>query len=213
MKSQTGFTLIELMITLVIAGVIIMAAYSASVSQQKVYYAQDQVAEMQQNLRSAMALVTSDVRMAGYDPSGSGNFTITVFESHRMEMTADLEGEGNGRVDAIAGETVNYTFAPGPMELRRQVDGRPAASSAIAKNVEAVDFTYLDEQGNITGAAGHIRTVQLTLLVRAGRPDREFKNTRTYNTPLPSQQTWGPFNDNYRRRLLVMSIKCRNMGL
>ncbi|WDP93304.1 MAG: prepilin-type N-terminal cleavage/methylation domain-containing protein [Desulfobacter sp.] len=211
MKNNAGFTLIELMITIVISGFILMAAYSANISQQKSYYAQDQVAEMQQNIRAAMALVTSDVRMAGYDPTDSGNFKISVLETQRLEMTADVDE--NGVISAASGETINYTLDNPTGEFRRQVDAQAAADAAIAKNIQDVEFIYLDKDGNITGNAADIRRVQFTILVRAGRPDREFTNTAVYTAPPPSNRTWGPFNDNFRRRLLTTSIRCRNLGL
>ncbi len=68
-----GFTLVELMITMVISGIIVAAIYAAYILQQRTYTAQDQVAEMQQNIRAAMMIVNKEVRMAGYDHGNGTN--------------------------------------------------------------------------------------------------------------------------------------------
>ncbi|MEA1866844.1 MAG: prepilin-type N-terminal cleavage/methylation domain-containing protein, partial [Thermodesulfobacteriota bacterium] len=65
-KSNRGFTLIELVVAMVIAGIVSIAIFAAFKSQQKSYLIQDQVAEMQQNIRASMDIIARDVRMAGF---------------------------------------------------------------------------------------------------------------------------------------------------
>ncbi|MBV5326183.1 MAG: prepilin-type N-terminal cleavage/methylation domain-containing protein, partial [Chlorobium sp.] len=50
-KKNEGFTLVELMITMLLAGIITAAVYSAYRTQQRSYVTQEQVAELQQNIR------------------------------------------------------------------------------------------------------------------------------------------------------------------
>ncbi len=94
MINNKGFTLIELMIAIVISSFIVTAVYAANTTQQRTYHAQEQVAEMQQNLRAAMSFITSEIRMAGYDPEGSGNFGITSALAGRLQFTVDLDKNG-----------------------------------------------------------------------------------------------------------------------
>ncbi len=65
-KKENGITLIELLIALVLCSILTAALYRAFISQQKTYTVQDQVADMQQNARIALAQVTREIRMAGY---------------------------------------------------------------------------------------------------------------------------------------------------
>jgi type IV pilus assembly protein PilW len=69
-ERESGFTLVELLVAMVISLVVMAAIYSTYHSQQKSYLVQEQVAAMQQNLRSAMYNMAREVRMAGYGRDG-----------------------------------------------------------------------------------------------------------------------------------------------
>jgi prepilin-type N-terminal cleavage/methylation domain-containing protein len=64
--SRQGFTLMELLVGMVISLVLMGAILSTFKSQQDSYVVQEQVAEIQQNLRAAMYLMSSDIQMGGY---------------------------------------------------------------------------------------------------------------------------------------------------
>jgi prepilin-type N-terminal cleavage/methylation domain-containing protein len=65
-KKGHGVTLIELLIALVLGSILTAILYRAFISQQRTYTVQDQVAEMQQNVRIAMGQMAREIRMAGY---------------------------------------------------------------------------------------------------------------------------------------------------
>ena len=65
-SKNKGVTLIELLIALVISGVLIAALYRAFISQQKIYSVQEQVADMQQNVRVSINRMMREIRMAGF---------------------------------------------------------------------------------------------------------------------------------------------------
>jgi type IV pilus assembly protein PilW len=241
-KNEKGFTLIELMITLVISTIIMSAVVAVNKSQQATYVAQDQVAELQQNLRGAMTLLISDIRMAGFDPLGTANaanadLAITFATSGRFIFTVDSDGDGAQIIDgglAFSGtpgsrEMIEFGFDPAvdgdsdgfPDDWNNNGDFDDTAPfmiltddgsggyEALAENIDAVEFRYLDNTGGPPATPADIRTVQVTLLAKARRPDPKFFNTRIYNTP--GGQAWGPYNDNFRRRMLTSSVRCRNL--
>ncbi len=80
-SKSKGFTLIELLIAMAISGIVAGAIFTAFKSQQKSYLIQDQVAEMQQNLRAAMDIIARDVRMAGFGFGGYVN-SIETFNNN-----------------------------------------------------------------------------------------------------------------------------------
>ncbi|WP_321493171.1 prepilin-type N-terminal cleavage/methylation domain-containing protein [uncultured Desulfobacter sp.] len=218
LNNQKGFTLIELMITLAIGSMITLAAYATFFSQQRTYVAQDQVAEVQQNLRAAFLRIVIELRMAGYDPTSSGNFTVTSALPGRIQFTADTSGDGN--IDS--NETIVLGLSP---TVDANGDGIPDANSAvnigggsggfqaIAENIQAVEFLYLDSNDAVTTTLSDIRSVQISILAISSREDERIVNKTQYQLPSPSVQTWGPYNDCYKRRLQTLRVRCRNLGL
>jgi prepilin-type N-terminal cleavage/methylation domain-containing protein len=62
---EAGFTLIELLIVMGMLGFVITAIYSLYLTHQRSAYTQDEVVEVQQNVRIAMDSITRDLRNAG----------------------------------------------------------------------------------------------------------------------------------------------------
>lgn len=227
MKSQNGFTLIEMMITIAVFSLIISAAFATHIAQQKTYSVQDQVTEMQQNMRAAMFFIGSELRMAGYDPEGTANAGLTTALPGRLRFTKDTDEDGalggtDEMVDIGFSPTVDATGngipdadsdgdgVPDAVAIGRQIDGAGGYQN-IAENIQALEFLYLDIDGNVTATAGDVCSVRISMLARSSRPDPDFTNAIIYTTP--SGQVWGPYNDNYRRRLLTTTIRCRNLGI
>ncbi len=65
-EKTRGITLIELMIVLVILSLVMMSIFSLYFTHQRTAYTQDEVVEVQQNLRIGMDSITRDIRMAGF---------------------------------------------------------------------------------------------------------------------------------------------------
>jgi prepilin-type N-terminal cleavage/methylation domain-containing protein len=66
LRSQNGFTLVELLIALALSSVVIGITIFVFLSQQDSYRAQIRITALQQNLRTAMNIISQDIRMAGY---------------------------------------------------------------------------------------------------------------------------------------------------
>src|SRR5215470_14674229 len=67
-KTQSGFTIIEVMIAVMISSILIAAVYQTFHSQQRSYAMQSEAAAMEQNLRGSLYLLTKELRSAGYNP-------------------------------------------------------------------------------------------------------------------------------------------------
>src|SRR5512137_2481214 len=110
--NKKGITLIELLVAFVICGLVVAGIYRVFLAQTKAYTVQDQVVEVQQNIRSGMEILLRDLRMAGYDSDSStskitianpilvdlakGDHEVTVNyeydDTHRYEITYSLTG-------------------------------------------------------------------------------------------------------------------------
>ncbi len=80
--NRRGITLIELLVALCVSGVLLGGVYKTFTSQQHTYTVQDQVADMQQNVRVAINRMTKELRMAGFGGGGSGGWDSTEFFKH-----------------------------------------------------------------------------------------------------------------------------------
>ena len=79
-KKDKGITLIELMVALVISGFLLAATYRTFISQQKTFVVQEQVVDMQQNVRAAINRMMTELRMSGF---GNVSMVLPVTFYHR----------------------------------------------------------------------------------------------------------------------------------
>lgn len=203
--NNRGFTLAELLIGLFVSAIVMTTILSAYYSQNKSYAVQEQVAAMVQNLRAAMDIMIREIRMAGYDPTGTANAGIITVNTTSITITEDLDGDGS-----VAGdENITYALADsdgdGDNDLERN-------NSLIAENIDALDFLYLDETNNPTAVPSAVRAVQITMVAKTGRGDRGYVDSVVY-TNQQGTGILGPINDNSRRKRLTAEVRCRNMGL
>jgi prepilin-type N-terminal cleavage/methylation domain-containing protein len=63
---EKGFTLVEILIVAVMLGLVLGSVYSLYSTNQRSAYIQDEVVDVQQNIRIAMESVTRDIRHAGF---------------------------------------------------------------------------------------------------------------------------------------------------
>ena len=118
---------------------------------------------MQQNLRAAMYVMEREIRMAGYDPTGSGNFGITdirlkdidddldVNGNSSLEFTIDRDDNGLG---PDGDETVYYCIYDSPVgapdgktDLAQRYGG--GGRQLLAQNIEALGLAYaFDNNGD-----------------------------------------------------------------
>lgn len=241
--NNRGFTLVELMITVAIAGIVTVAISSVYTSMRRTSTAQEQVAEMQQSIRAGLDIMNAETRMAGNDPRGAADTgfpaipTAGIPSSSATNLTftmvADTDGidnDGDLTTDEQdETETVNYYLfdanGDGDLDLVRRT---PVTIQAVAENIDALEFFYTLADGSQTTnptavQLANIRAVQISILARPDRPDIAFVNTDTYTPASGAPPVWdinggaagtgNPPGDSFRRRLLITTIQCRNMGL
>jgi len=210
-KSRYGFTLVELLIAIAIGGVVMAGICSAYYSQQESYITQDQVSAMQQNLRAGLWFMEREIRMASYDPTGTANAGIVTANATSIRFTLDLNADGD---TDDSNEDITYALydsdGDGDSDLARKVGVEN--NQPVADNVDVLNFVYLDQAGDIATTLPDIRSVQVTLVARAQRPDTRYTDTASYANQ-QGEQILSTQNDNFRRKRLTAEIKCRNLGL
>ena len=91
-SSRSGFTLIELMIAMVIAGISIAAMYSVFASVQRTSTSNEVTAKVMESLHTCIGFMESDIRMAGLDRYGTAHAGIKVATATELQFTSDRSG-------------------------------------------------------------------------------------------------------------------------
>jgi prepilin-type N-terminal cleavage/methylation domain-containing protein len=285
--NRKGMTLIELLVALSVSSILVAGVYRTFVSQQHTFSVQDQVVDMQQNVRLAINRMTRELRMANFgspiytnsDGSrnneffnhggmvvndgtnnvtfndvinpGAGGTSITVVEGFQtlipttLSLTAtagsnsifvndvssfdttnknyiSINGLESHKISAIAGKELQFlgwdklindhqigakvyvvqaiTYSIGQFEgksclLRNENLG--LGQQPVAENIENLQFTYFDANGNPTVNPSDIRMIQVSIVARSDKTDADLAKV----------------SDGFRRRTLTSNIKLRNLGL
>jgi type IV pilus assembly protein PilW len=146
-----GYSLVELLVAMAITLVVMAGVYKVYVTQQGSYLLQEQVAEMQQNARTAKYIMTREIRMAGYDPTGLAAAGFVSAYNDSIRFTMDITGE-DGTI-TVPGDDITFSVSVDNALQRDEGSGK----QAMVENVQAVGFAYAfdwDGDGNIDTSAG-----------------------------------------------------------
>lgn len=206
-KSQNGFTLVEILITMLISSFILAAAFTIFANYTRTNTIQTVTTDIQQDIRAGISFMEQEVRNAGLNPreltTGVG---FTAASSTSFTFTSDNDFNGLVAVDDLSTPGVDETqVSPGRDEqitytiniangtlTRQNLTAGAAGTQTILNNVDnPSSFTYRGiNDANIAGdpipAASlvDIRSViiNITLSERAGKYGtlRRTNQTRVY---------------------------------
>ena len=153
-----GVTLIELLIALVISAILIAGIYRTFIHQQKTYATQEQVADMQQNVRVAINRMMREIRMAGFG-NVQAVLPVTfpgVGRTYPNVVNPDLPVAGALTIVSGIGGVATLSAQPGDL-----VGGGPLALNQV--QVSALAEFDIDKNSNkkyisIGGLESHIIT-------------------------------------------------------
>ena len=199
-KDKRGFSLIELLVTLVIMSVVSLAIYSVFSVTSRSYTTQGVTADVQQSVRAAMEVMLQDIRAAGLDPTSSGNFGIELAETTKLRFTSDSIDAGlldfNGELDDTNSERITYVLQGTQLDQILYETTASENSQPLISDVQNLTFTYFDADGNDLGSP--VAPLQL-------------RDIRTINVSITVEEPAG--RDAPVSRTLTKQVKCRNMGL
>lgn len=176
-----GFTLIELMIALAL-GMIVMASVATTfTTQTRVYSAQEQINQMEQNARGALDIMSREIKMAGYKPNGGSVTGVVSYTSTSLTIQADLNADGAISTSGSDYEQIAYAYDSTNKKITRQVGG--AAAATLAENISAFTFTYYQASGTTTAtSATNIRRIKIEITAKTEKPDPGYSSNGGYRT-------------------------------
>lgn len=179
LRDQNGFTLVELMVSMGIGMVILAAVTTTFMSQTRIYNAQEQINEMQQNARGALDILSRELKMAGYKPNGGG-FNGVTYSTTQLRVQADLNSDGAISTSSTANEQITYAFDNANEQITRAVGS--GSAQILAEHISAFTFNYLDSAGAATTVSANIRQVSITITAKTAKPDPNFTSNGGYRT-------------------------------
>ena len=172
-NKESGFTLVELLIAMTIGLIILAALSSTFLMQRKAYDVQEQIVEMVQTARAAMDMMTREIRMAGYDPTGSAGAGIVSVATDKIYITMDLDGDGvlddsnEHIVYDIYDNKLGRTVGPSANVNNPSV---PPYHQPVAENIEDLQIS---QSGN---------SINVSLTARTSKPDSDYSANNGYRT-------------------------------
>ncbi len=142
--NKKGITVIELLVGLVICAIVIAAIYRVFTAQSNAYVVQDQVVEIQQNIRSAMEIIVRDLRMAGFDYDNSTSLVriedfkpLPPYIVAGNTITVWYENYQTGPPLISEIHAVTYTLNGSNLERQLIVNGVNQSTEVLLENVNA----------------------------------------------------------------------------
>jgi hypothetical protein len=135
---------------LVICAIVVAGIYRLFIAQGKAYVVQDQVVEVQQNVRSAMEIMLRDLRMAGFDDDTTPLVT-------------------NPEPPVIPGDssvTIRYENASAPYEVRYWLDAGSVLNRRRRKSVLSTTETILENVDALLFHTAWMKTMIAPWMIR-----------------------------------------------
>jgi len=187
-KHSPGFTIIELLVSMTISLVVLAAVAKTFTVQTRQNSAEEQMAQMQQNVRGALDLMVREIQMAKYDPAGTafpaGTYGIT-YSASQLEVKSDV-ADSNGTISTATGsvEDIIYAFDSTNFYITRTL-GSSGTADIVADNITGFTFAYYDANGTAVTSAGNsgsIRKVIIIIVARTAKPDPGYTTNSGYRT-------------------------------
>jgi len=205
--NDKGLTLIELLIGLVICAMVVAGIYRLFVAQSRAYTVQDQVVEVQQNIRSAMEVMLRDLRMTAYDDDRTPLVTVAQPAIVPGDQAVTVRYElGNAPYE------VRYWLEGGTTLNRQETRNGATTTETILENVEALNFMFGVDENEDGAMDDRNANGQLDDWISAGSIGTlKVVSVRVSLTARPTQTN--PDLQNVTPRTLVSAVTFRNLSL
>jgi len=217
-----GFTLVELLVTMFVAALVIMAASTTFIVQNKMAGVQSATSDVQISGQMVMDLLERDIRMAGYGVdkatalSAQGNALATDVTRSLGTDAVQIRYSTALSPGATRGSRAYSYFVsknPANPGLMRQDLLAGGTTDTIAANVEDLQIAgvYADDGTAVNlGAVDPTRPLRVTLqvLLKSLSKDQDY-------TAAPTTIGDGIARaaDGFRRRAYSVTVSPRNFGL
>ena len=172
--NRSGFTLVELLVAMAISTIVLTLIYQVYRTQLRTHTTQQELVEMQQNMRAVLYLMEREIRMAGHGPNGGvADPSITTAQIDNIIFAMDLTGgtslEPSDGDTGDAGEIIRYYVDGNGALIRNAADGNGDQVLLQARDINLLTFVYKDSHGVTLDddAAGNLTTTLRLQAIRS----------------------------------------------
>jgi prepilin-type N-terminal cleavage/methylation domain-containing protein len=170
-KNDKGFSLVEILVTMAILGVILTAIYSLFISANKSQISQDLEVEMQQNARSALEFITREFKNMNVLSCLQNTTTTCGNPNDVINFSSMLDTNSRIFSWSSTDNILRFSMAPSGSENRQP----------LADNITTVSLNPFGADNNITTAIGNVRRIGITVTARTSRVDPNTNGYRSYS--------------------------------
>lgn len=134
--NKRGVTLIELLIALVISAILVAGIYRVVISTQRSYVVQDQVVEIQQNVRGAINKMMREIRMVNFGRVVSFNQPTNSFVSNVLPV--------NGFATVLTANLDNITIVGGFEQIKNA--GNPITVVSFDSTIPSITLSNATDE-------------------------------------------------------------------
>jgi type IV pilus assembly protein PilW len=193
-RGTRGFSTVEVLASSVLSLMTVGTIYVTQQGQLKAYAGQRAYADSQTVTRSVMDLMTRELRLAGYNPTGASpaahneagcvGIARAFLSATSTQVRFQQDLNANGAIDAALGEDVTYDISG--TQLRRAVgDNAPTVLVDYAEPSTGLAFRYFNNSNPpvelIPPLAGcqlaNIAKVRVTLRANVPHPHHPMRST------------------------------------
>jgi Tfp pilus assembly protein PilW len=160
--------IIDLLGSIVIAGILLLMMFNAEVYQSSTGFASDSELQMQQNARTLADIVSYDLRKIGYECKTN---PFLAADSERVSFYADMDRDGTQDIVTYFVSDTSYarsTKNPNDRVLIRVVNNDSIAGPSLG--LTKIKFSYFDDVGTPVTDFNQISFIKAELWIESIEP-------------------------------------------
>jgi type IV pilus assembly protein PilW len=172
-----------MMVAITLGMVVIAGVTGTFTAQTRQNAAEEQISQMNQNVRGALDMILRDLMQAGYKAPG-GSVTGVTYSSAtptQLLIQADLDSSGAIDTSSTSLEYILYAHNSTNKQITRKL-GSSGTAELVADNITQFDIAYTDAAGASTTTSSSIRKVTITIKGWTAKPDPSYSTNSGYRT-------------------------------